>query len=238
MTGIYNLYTPPFYVDIGDTRISIMEEDDSLLYKREDKENVFEKIFLGSGDILINPIEPVNIPKDISPFMLIEFEKPVLVEPVSKQKIFLTYPNEIGIFISQNNNRYKILDIIGLAAQKYTLYGTHTRGMVCKYWKSDVFTSSPKTDILYEGVIELDISNETNEWMEVKKVVFNAYGMKIYHGDNKLAMRANLKILGNTIAESSFTTYPTTSRFKRSVELYTAHKLMLTGTKCVMEHGL
>lgn len=238
MTGIYNTYTPPFYVDIEEIRISIIEEDDSLLYKREDNENVFEKIFLGSGDIIINPIEPVNLPRHISPFLLIELEKSVLIEPVSKQKIFLTFPVEIGVFVSQSNSRYKVLDVISRTTDKYTLYGTHTRGMICKYWKSDVFTSSPKTDTLHEGVLELDISNENGEWMEVRKVVFNAYGMKIYHGDNKLAMRANLKILGNSIAETSFTTYPTTSRFKRSIELYTAHKLMLTGTKCVMEHGL
>lgn len=238
MTGIYNTYTPPFYVDIENIRISIVEEDDSLLYKRRDNEETFDKIFMGTGEIAINPIEPVNLPKNISPFLLIELEKPVLIEPVSKQKIFVTFPAEIGVFVSQSNNRYKILDIISLTKEKYTLYGTQTHGMICKYWKSDVFTSSPKTDILHEGVIELDIANETNEWMEVKKVVFNAYGMKIYHGDNKLSMRANLKILGTSLAETSFTTYPTTARFKRSVELYTAHKLMISGTRCVMEHGL
>ena len=180
----------------------------------------------------------MNLPLNISPFLLIEFEKSIIIEPGSKQKIFLTFPTEIGIFVSQNNNKYNILDIVSLASEKYTLYGSHTHGMICKYWKSDVFTSSPKTDILREGVIELDISNETSEWMEAGKVVFNAYGMKIYHGDNRLSMMASLKIIGTSIAETSFTTYPTTSRFKRSVELYTAHKLTFTGKKCVMEHGL
>ena len=90
MTGIFSTYKPPFSVEIEDIAISIVEESESLIYKRESKEESLEKILLNSGDeILINPIEPVNLPKNISPFLLIDFEKTVVIDPRSKQKIFL-----------------------------------------------------------------------------------------------------------------------------------------------------
>jgi hypothetical protein len=62
--------------------------------------------------------------------------------------------------------------------------------------------------------------------------------MKLYYGDKRLGMKASMKIINKLLAETDFSTQPTTSRFKRSMELYTARKLAMTSTKGIMEFGI
>jgi hypothetical protein len=62
--------------------------------------------------------------------------------------------------------------------------------------------------------------------------------MKIYYGDKRLGVKASMRIINKLLAETDFSTYPTTSRFKRSMELYTSRKLIINGTKGIMEFGL
>lgn len=145
---------------------------------------------------------------------------------------------EIGVFISDKAGNHEVIDTFTYSKIKFTLYGSHNQGLICRYWESDVFTELPQTDILYEGYIELDIINDSSHMMEVTKAVFNAYGMKIYYGDKRLGMKASMRIINKLLAETDFSTYPTTSRFKRSMELYTSRKFMPIGTKGIMEFGL
>ncbi len=237
MKDVFSTYKPPFDVKIGEVPISVSEENGILIYRRQDDDDIYEKMILnGNSEILINPIEPVNLPKSLSPFLLIELEKPLVVSPKSKQIIFLTFPIEIGVFVSDKELR--ILDIFSFNNGKFTLYGPQNNGLICRYWKSEVFTSIPQINSLHQGAIEIEINNDINEWSEITQIVFNAYGMKIYHGDGRISMKANMKIQSRSIAETSFTLLPTTSLFKRSVELYTARKIAINVSKCVMEHGL
>lgn len=237
MNNIFSTYKPPFDVKIGEISISVSEENGVLIYRRQDEDDIYEKMILnGSSEILINPIEPVNLPKSLSPFLLIELEKPLVVSPKSKRKIFLTFPIEIGVFVSDKG--FRVLDILSFNNEKFTLYGPQNNGLICRYWKSEVFTYIPQINSLHEGAMEIDINNDINEWTEITQIVFNAYGMKIYHGDGRLSMKSNMKIQSKSLAETSFTSLPTTSLFKRSVELYTARKLAINVSKCIMEHGL
>ena len=105
-----------------------------------------------------------------------------MVEPGATQKIYAKYPLEIGVFISRNEN-FKILDIFTLMKQKFTLYGGPSRGVICKYWRSAVYSSIPSVNPIHEGVVELSITNTSAKWVEVTKAVFNAYGMKMYYSD-------------------------------------------------------
>ncbi|MDG6243799.1 MAG: DUF432 domain-containing protein [Methanolobus sp.] len=243
-------------LEIEDTFITVEKQDDNLLYRRffreEEKNNdnlivnnsfkekeLAEILLLNDDcDILITPIEPVNIPKPLSSFLLIEFNCPVIIGPGEKKKIYITFPVEIGVFFKNREGDYEIIDMFTFSKVKFTLYGSHTHGLICKYWASDVFTNPPETDILREGYIELDIINDSSSMMQIEKTVFNAYGMKIYYGDKRLAMKASLRIINKLLAETDFSTYPTTSRFKRSMELYTSRKLTFSRTKGIMEFGL
>lgn len=236
---MFDKYTPPFTVETEDIKISVEKENGNLIYRRSLYGDEIEKILLHKdGEFLINPIEPVNIPKALSSFLLIDFRCSVMIAPYDKQKIYLKFPVEIGIFISRKEGDYELIDIVTRTASKFTLYGNPNRGLICKYWKSEVHSSDPHPDKLYEGSLELEIVNDTSSWMELTKAVFNAYGMKIYYGSERISMKAQMKIVNKSLAETDFHSYPLVPGFYRSVELYTSRKILLNGTKSVMEFGL
>ncbi len=237
---MYDTYYPPFTAESRDTVITVEEkEGKDLVYKRISDGEETELLLLNNdGYIIINPIEPVNLPDKITSFMLVEFKRPALIRPGDRKKIYLTFPVEIGVFVQDRAGNSEVIDIFTHTKEKFTLYGSHGQGLICRYWQSDVFTEEPSTDILYEGYIELDIINDSNSFMEVTQAVFNAYGMKIYYGDRGLGMKASMRIINKLLAETDFSTYPTTARFKRSMELYTSRKLIISGIKGIMEFGL
>ncbi|MDY0385740.1 MAG: DUF432 domain-containing protein [Methanolobus sp.] len=238
---MFNIYNPPFTVELEDTVITVEKQGGNLIYRRmSEGEEETELVLLNNdGNILINPIEPVNLPKKHNTsFLLIDFKHPVLIRPGDRKKIYLSFPVEIGVFVSDKAGNHEVIDIFTFSRVKFTLYGSHDRGLICRYWESDIFTDIPKTNILKEGYIELEIINDSNHLMEVTKVVFNAYGMKIYHGNKRIVMNASMRIINKLLAETDFSTNPTTSRFRRSMELYTSRKLIISGTKGIMEFGL
>ncbi|MBP1910633.1 DUF432 domain-containing protein [Methanolobus bombayensis] len=237
---MFEIYHPPFTTEVEGTEIIVEKQEDDLIYKRMFEGNEEKEFLLLNSykDILINPIEPVNLPEKITSFLLIDFKKPAIIRPGDRRKIYLKFPVEIGVFVADKNENYEVIDTFTFTRIKYTLYGSHTNGIVCRQWESDVFTEEPETDILYEGFIELDIFNDSNHHMEITKALFNAYGMKLYYGDKRLGMKASMKIINKLLAETDFSRYPTTSRFKRSIELYTARKLAITSTKGIMEFGI
>lgn len=237
---MYSIYHPPFTAEFKDAVISVEKEDNDLVYRRISRGVEERNILLlnNTGDIVINPIEPVNLPDKITSYMIVDFRRPVFVRPGDRKKIYLTFPVEIGVFMVDKEGNHEVIDIFTFSKIKFTLYGTHHRGLICRQWESDVFLKEQTTDLLHEGCIELEIINDSNHMMEVSKVMLNAYGMKIYYGENRLIMKASMRIINRMLAETDFTTYPTTSRFKRSMELYTARKLIINGTKGIMEFGL
>lgn len=238
VSGIFGLYDVPLSIVREGISLSIEREVGGLFYKRKCMDEEVENIFLSSkSKVLINPIEPLHMPKELSPYLLIEFEKSIFIEPMAKRNIFITFPVEIGVFVHGKKD-YQIIDILSLAKQKFTLYGSVKSGIICKYWKSDVYFTMPEVNPVYEGVIELDMINTTMRWVEVTKAVFNAYGMKIYYSNDMVSMKANMRILSKKIAETGFVGSHLGKGMKRSLELYIARKIPMIATKFLMDEGI
>ena len=237
-SGIFGLHNVPLSIVREGISLSIEKDGNGLLYKRKCMEEEVENIFLSSNSkVLINPIEPLHMPKELTPYLLIEFEKSIFIEPMARKIIFIKFPVEIGIFVHGKRD-YQIIDILSLAKQKYTLYGSIISGIICKYWKSDVYFTMPEVNQIYEGVIELSMKNTTTRWVEVTKAVCNAYGMKIYYSNDMVSMKANMKIISKTIAEIGFVGSHLEKGMKRSLELYTSKKIPMIATKFLMEEGI
>ncbi|WP_440952177.1 DUF432 domain-containing protein [Methanococcoides sp. FTZ1] len=234
---MYGSYTIPFSSKTENIDIAVDMEGDNCLYRRQLFEDKLEKILVkGDGKLLINPIEPLNKPKKITSHLLVEFDKTITLAPMSKIKVYIKFPIEMGIFIS-GKDEIEVIDILTLVKQKLTLYGDPSNGMICKYWKSEIHSTIPSADPMYEGVLELSITNDTNLWVEVSRTIFNAYGMKIYYDTEIVSMKANMKILSPTVAETDFLDTPLRSGMDKSMELYTVKKLYVNGKKCIMEAG-
>lgn len=235
---MFGYYDIPLKIAEEGISLSIDKEGEAFIYKRECLDEKVEKVLLANkGKVLINPVEPLSKPKELTQYLYIEFERPLLVEPKESRRLFLKFPVEIGVFISERKH-FEILDIFTLAKQKFTLYGDPRNGVICKYWKSEVYPSMPSINPLHEGIIELQITNSDTEWVEVTKSIFDAYGMKIYYSSRLVSLKARMKIVNAVTAETDFLDSPVEKEMKKATELYTAKKLPIVTTKFVMREGI
>ncbi len=240
VSDIFGLHEVPLRIDLEGISITVERDAGGIRYKRDCMDEEVEDLLLSSNSkIRINPVEPVNKPKELSPHFLIEFEKSIFIEPSARKTVFIKFPVEIGVFVYGKKN-FQILDIFTLNKQKFTLYGDVINGVICKYWKSEVYSTIPDANPVYEGVMELNITNTTARWVEVTKAVFAAYGMKIYYSDDMVAMRANMRIVSKKVAEIDFVNPPLEKGMKRSLELYTSRlrQIPVIATKFLMDEGI
>lgn len=235
---MFGNYTIPLCIETDTIRLTIEKQDGSISYQRACTDEHEEKILLAKGtDILINPVEPINKPKEITHYLLIDIDTDVVVEPKSSHRIYLTFPVAIGVFMKRGKE-YDILDIFTRASQKYTLYGDQQRGVICRYWESLAYTTRPAADPLHCGVVELTLKNTTEKWLPVSRVVFNAYNMQIYYSPELVAMRATMTITSENTAETRFISSPLQKNMKRSVDLYTVRKLSILSSTYTMMDGI
>lgn len=235
MYGYYNL---PVMVQQDGLSISFEKDNNIFFYTRELNGEKVEKIVSANKcKLLLNPVEPFSTPKEIGSNLLIEFEKKIMVEPKNTLKVFVKFPMEIGVFITGDVD-YELIDVFSFNKSKFSLYGEITRGILCKYYKSGVFSSIPETICYQEGVIELRISNITNDWVELTKAVLNAYGMKIYYNGEIVSLKANMRILSESMAETEFVDSPIREQMEKSLELYTSRRLKVITSKFNMFGGI
>jgi hypothetical protein len=212
---MYGYYDPPFSVEQEGISISVERTGDRWTYRRTSGKDEVERLILGDRKrIIINPVEPLNTPKEITPNLLIEFEKTLLLASGEKKQIFLTFPVEIGVFISDAGNKNpQLIDVLTLVRQKFTLYGEVSNGVVCKHWKSRLYSVPPTLDPLQEGIMELTLRNASSDWASISKAVFSAYGMKLYY-DGDVFMKARMDILNRNTAETGFDMQPINGEMK------------------------
>lgn len=238
MYGYYRSPLSPLRISKEGVNLSIEKDNNHLEYQRTCCDSSVSKLLLTEDcGIIINPVEPLKTPKDITPYILIDFEKSIFVEPKGVSKIYLTFPIDIGVFISGHKN-YDLLDVFSLAKQKFTLYGDPGSGVICKYHKSPIYTSVPEqVNILIEGIVRLKIINTTDKWEEVTKCVFDSHGMKIYFDEKLVSLKANMKLSTDKIAETDFMDSGINKGMKKSLEIYTLAKIPVTLKRFIMEEG-
>lgn len=237
---VYNKYDIPFRIEHEGLLIFVEQEGESLLYHRESGAETTEIIILArNGKILFNPVEPVNKPKEITPFFLVQFEQNLTIKPRETYEIMVTFPVEIACLFIAEDQSFTVVDIFALTKQKYTLYGTPKSGLICRYWKSRIHTAPPPSPApLQAGIMHLSVRNTTPRWLEVTQAVFSANEMKLYYDRNMVRTDAYMKILSETTAETGFSNTPPDQYLEKSVELRASKKVIMTGTKQLMEEGI
>ena len=236
---MYGSVETPFKKKIGENMIGISKIRGGYLYIRKNRETgdeVKKRISSRKGEVRINPIEPVNLPDFVTPFLMLEYREPMLLSPRGKAKFFVKFPVEIGVFILEKDSRAK-LDIFSLIRPKYTLYGDVETGKICRYHQSKAYAKIPKADPLEEGVMEISVKNGTGKWLEMKRGVFNAINMKIYHSEKLVSMRANIKLIDEDKAENHFRSRGLEKGMEKSIEMYNPKISMIQPT-FKMESGI
>lgn len=234
---MYGTYDLSFRYQKDGLDLSIEPEDGTYLYRRTLNGQTRTRTLLSSGGrLIINPVEPLNLPKEICETLLVEFD-PFTMEPGAEQTIYLTFPVEIGVFVAGRGN-LELLDIFSWNSQKYTLYGSSEKGVIARWWPSKTHRSPPDLDPLKEGLISLEVANTTREWVEISKVVLDGSAMKIYYG-TAVSAQAWMRILSTMVAETGFYDRSAREGQKKAVELFTARGLAgVERQRFLMDRGL
>jgi len=234
---VYGTYDFSFHDERKDFSIGIEHENGRYVYRRTLRGRTQERTLISTGGrIIINPVEPLNLPKEVAHHLLVEFDQ-LAIEPGAQETIYLTFPIEVGVFIAAKGN-YEVVDIFSWNRQKYTLYGSPERGDLARWWESRVSFSPPDVDPRLEGTLSLSITNTTKEWVNVSRLVLEGYGMKIYYGDSA-SMKAWMRIISTQVAETGCYDAPMTEGQHKSLELYTARSIPgIERSRYLMDQGI
>ncbi|MFW5953357.1 MAG: DUF432 domain-containing protein [Candidatus Natronoplasma sp.] len=240
MTDIYGTHAVPFEFIKDELTLKATLENQQINYTRELGEDIVEKPVIAKDTrMTIQPVEPLNLPKDITSSLLIDFENPIIIDADVKKDIFVTFPIEIAVFL-ESVSADKPLDLFTMAKQKFTLYGDVKTGTICKYWSTQHSTTIPEDlDPLREGIMALTLINRTKEWKEITNVVFDAYGMKIYYDDERVGMKGAMFIKEEDLSETGFSNKPIVENMTKAREIYKKKKSPIKGgINFVMESGI
>lgn len=208
------------------------------VYHRRSQSGSVEKIIRGeNGNIILNPVEPLNLPKEITKYLEFHF-KPVVLQSESEVTVYLTFPIEIGVFLQDGVN-YTAVDIFSFSPQKYSLYGTSNRGVITRHVETEVFDRVPQVDDpLATGVMELTLKNSSRTWVEVTRAVFDNVSLNLYYGDF-VAMKGQMEIFSKSVAETTTISRPLQEGMKASIPLFVARQISLSERhQFMMEHGV
>ncbi len=235
---MYGYHTIPFTLEQEEVSISVAREGGTLRYLRSCGDEKVERILLAEeARLLLCPVEPLNKPQALSSHLLVKFDSTLMAPPKASHTVFLSFPVEIAVHV-EGNGGMELLDVFTRALQKLTLYGDPRSGMLCRYWKSPVFTGRPVLPADREGVLELRITNPTASWIQVGRAVFNAYGMKLYYHQELVSMKAGMRLRSAEAAETEFEDAPLEEGMQKSPEVFLPRKLTVTSARCLMECGL
>jgi hypothetical protein len=193
-------------------------------FRKSGGESVTKVISGGSGTMVINPVEPINLPREVTSYLEIHFT-PVAVEPASTQSVYLKFPVEIGVFLESKGD-FDILDIFSLVKPKYSLYGPPEQGIITRYHETPVSGTIPPVDRLKEGVIALTIANTSRSWLDVSRVVLDCRELFLYYGDI-VSITARMDILSKDIADVRSEDRPLREGMKPSILLSKARKTLI-----------
>jgi hypothetical protein len=197
--SVFGEYDYPFHLESGPVRIRIEEDDGFFTYHRSSEEGEVSKIIRGRrGKIRISPVEPVNLPEEVTKYLEIRFT-PIAIEPESVQELYLKFPVEIGVFLMAKGEG-DILDIFALTRPKYSLYGTPDDGIITRYYESPVYGRIPESDPLREGVLSLTIRNSSRGWVEVSRVVVDCTSLYLYYKE-MVSLAVRMEIFSKEIAD-------------------------------------
>lgn len=234
MFGVYQI---PFTVEAEGITIQVVSGDSLSMYTRISPEGkVAKQLGYRKGKVIINPVEPVNLPQEVTGMLEFHFT-PVAISPGSTIAIYLKFPVEIGVFVGDDEN-YTLIDVFSRAKAKYSLYGTPEKGFITRHVECEVFESEPPTKPLEEGVLTLSLHNSSRDWVEVSRAVFEGSTMRLFYG-SCVAMTGEMEVLSRTIAVTRIHNAHAKDAMKPAIRVYPTRKSLIPEKLFfLMEYGV
>ncbi|MEN6609527.1 MAG: DUF432 domain-containing protein [Methanoregulaceae archaeon] len=235
---MFGRYEQDFTVSRNGISLAMDHASRPWAYLREGRGETVRKILTSPDDrIVINPVEPVNLPQEITRYLEIDFP-PVILNPGIRKTVYLTFPVEIGVFL-ETPGIYTNIDVFSFVPAKFSLYGTPGAGLITRWHKSGLFEEAPSVTPLTEGIMELTLANESPGTIEISRGVFESYGMSLYYSPEHAAMKAMMSVFSPLVAETCFIREPTCGCTERAIDLFAARKFPVVQQKSFsMEYGV
>ena len=197
----YGKFTFDYSINFQGLQLGFEDKNGMYHYKRNIVGWKHEShVSVKNGVFYLQPIEPLNLPDNVTDFIEIAF-KEITLEPESTAVIFLTMPIEIGVFLEAKNGEKNLLDIVTFCHPKFSLYGAASRGVITRYHESDVYALPPSVRNYQEGLLRLEIENQTDEWATVGRVVLYQKGLNLYYDESTVSACAKMIIQTSDVAD-------------------------------------
>lgn len=234
---MFGRHTIPFRLEDSGISIETRRDGHFTLYERVSlSERVEKRLGFTEGFLTINPVEPVNLPQEITGAVEFHFT-PIAVMPLSEIGVFLTFPVEAGVF-SGTGDSFALIDVFSLARPKYSLYGTPERGVITRHVETGVYDDLPSVNPLEEGVLSLKIRNTGRDWVWVSRAVFESSTLRIFYGPHA-AMSAEMVVYSRLLGETWVNKAPLEKGMREALRVYpTRRSLIPEKASYLMEYGV
>ena len=234
---MFGVYPIPFRIDTEGISICVETEGALSTYRRISPDGTLKKkLGYRDGRVIIHPVEPVNLPKEVTGMLEFHFV-PVNIRPDSLVTLYLKFPVEIGVFVGADEN-YSLLDVFSLAKAKYSLYGTPEKGVITRHVECEPFDYVPPSRLLEEGVLTLSIKNSGRDWVEVSRAVFEGSAMRLFYGST-VAMTGEMEIFSHQVAETRILDVLPENGMKQALRAYPTKKSLIPEKPSfLMEYGV
>ena len=192
MFGEHELKTQ--FIKVGGKKIHLLEEKGGIVrYRRDDVERLIKA---NDEPLKIRPASAIGYGVNL---LMIKFEEPITVSPGDSLTGFAEAPIEVVAEIGGVE-----IDRFILGREKYALYGAIEAGVICRYHVSPFYLEEPEAI----GVAKLLLSNPSNEWKSLEKVVLPIKNTPMYYTEKKAYYPLLVVILKNHIPEVNNTGKP------------------------------
>ncbi len=242
----YGKFNFDYVINYDGLTISFNEKNGMYHYHRAIADWMYEAdVAVKNGRYLIQPIEPLNLPENVTDFLEIQFNE-IKIEPDGTTIIFLTIPLEIGIFLETQNGKRDLLDIVTFTHPKYSLYGAATRGVITRIAQSEVYADPPLLKNHIEGMLRVEIKNKSDAWVSVGRIVIYQKGLELYYDEVAVAACAVMTITSPGVAVVSGIDQPLTRGMTKCTQVFEQRKTsafynihgMLIDKEFTMDMGL
>lgn len=162
--------------------VRIEEKEGFKIYHRESgfPGDLIEKIVKSSGSLIVYPAHSIQY--EVSSFLLFRLKNPLVVAPRSSFDIYVKAPISVGIYVEEGDAR-RLIDFFGSSQFKYALYGSSASGVICRFYRTDVYLNAPFHQSIWEAITKISIENSSDEFVEVKNIVYPLLNANVYIDD-------------------------------------------------------
>jgi hypothetical protein len=145
--------------------------------------------------IAVFPIPALFAPKQLADKIYLKFKSPVIVDQKGDVVFYTTIPVEIAVY-RQSEDEELLLDVFSLQKQKYALYGSPEKGVLCRYKEVEIHTDRDNVKPLrfQEALVRVAIRNGIDNVVKISKLIIPMDGVILDHSNDDCWLTGSIEM--------------------------------------------